>query len=57
MQQWEQLGQGFTEAERQQQAMLALLDALKTLNGGSLSTGTVTPNSALPLTAERRAHP
>ncbi|WP_406358851.1 hypothetical protein OHB56_40795 [Streptomyces sp. NBC_01635] len=57
MQQWEQLGQGFTDTEKQQQAMLALLDALKTLNGGGLLTGTDAPDSALPLTMERRAHP
>lgn len=36
MQQWEQLGHGFCDTEKQQQAMLALLDSLKTLNGGSL---------------------
>ncbi|MER6625434.1 hypothetical protein [Streptomyces sp. NPDC000931] len=35
LQQWEQLGQGFKDAEKQQQAMLALLDSLKALNGGS----------------------
>jgi hypothetical protein len=57
MQQWEELGQGFTDTEKQQQAMLALLDALKNLNGGSLPTGTVAPDSVLPLTSEGRAHP
>lgn len=57
MQQWEQLGKGFTDTARQQQAMLALLDALKTLNGGSLPAGTLTPEPASPLPAERRAHP
>lgn len=36
LEQWEQLGQGFNDTEKQQQAMLALLNALKALNGGSL---------------------
>lgn len=36
LQQWERLGQGFRDTELQHQAMLALLDSLKALNGGSL---------------------
>ncbi|MFV5996128.1 hypothetical protein ACNPQM_27905 [Streptomyces sp. NPDC056231] len=35
LEQWEQLGHGFNDADKQQQAMLALLDSLKTLNAGS----------------------
>ncbi|MGI5401479.1 hypothetical protein ACQEVG_38140 [Streptomyces sp. CA-135486] len=34
--QWERLGQGFSDVEKQNQAMLALLDSLKSLNGGSI---------------------
>ncbi|MFJ4895933.1 hypothetical protein ACIP5U_39020 [Streptomyces sp. NPDC088788] len=57
MQQWEQLGHGFSDIEKQQQAMLALLDSLKTLNGGSLPAG---PTTAEPdaFTADQwKAHP
>jgi len=36
LEQWEELGQGFNNAEKQQRAMLALLDSLKAFNGGSL---------------------
>ncbi|WP_328565000.1 hypothetical protein [Streptomyces coelicoflavus] len=52
MQQWEQLGQGFTDTDRQQQAMLALLDALKSLNGGGPPAPT-----GVPADPSRRAHP
>ncbi|WP_259471982.1 hypothetical protein [Streptomyces shenzhenensis] len=57
LQQWEQVGQGFTDIEKRQQAMLVLSDSLKTLNGGSL------PGSIAPVDtpgsggAPRRAHP
>ncbi|MFG2452992.1 hypothetical protein ACGFSG_26805 [Streptomyces sp. NPDC048512] len=58
MQQWEQLGHGFSDTEKQQQAMLALLDSLKTLNGGSLPAGPTGPEPDA-FTAEQRkaAHP
>ncbi|MFE3480666.1 hypothetical protein [Streptomyces anulatus] len=36
LEQWEQVGQGFTDVEKRQQAMLVLSDSLKALNGGSL---------------------
>ncbi|MFD3582876.1 hypothetical protein [Streptomyces sp. NPDC058683] len=55
--QWEQVGQGFTNIEKRQQAMVVLSDSLKALNGGSL------PNSIGPVDipesdeAHRRAHP
>ncbi|MFJ2554061.1 MULTISPECIES: hypothetical protein [unclassified Streptomyces] len=55
--QWEQVGQGFTNIEKRQQAMVVLSDSLKALNGGSL------PNSTGPVDmpesdeAYRRAHP
>ncbi|MFD8151241.1 hypothetical protein ACFV28_10885 [Streptomyces sp. NPDC059720] len=57
LQQWEQVGQGFTDIEKRQQAMLVLSDSLKALNGGSL------PNNIAPVDmsgsegASRRAHP
>ncbi|MFI9564963.1 hypothetical protein [Streptomyces rishiriensis] len=60
LQQWEQVGQGFTDVEKRQQAMLVLSDSLKSLkalNGGSL------PSSIAPMdipgadTTARRAHP
>lgn len=57
LQQWEQVGQGFTDIEKRRQAMLVLSDSLKALNGGSL------PNSIAPVDmsgsegASRRAHP
>ena len=35
LEQWETLGQGFNDTERQQQAMLALLNSLTALNGGT----------------------
>ncbi|MFG3021603.1 MULTISPECIES: hypothetical protein [unclassified Streptomyces] len=57
LQQWEQVGQGFTDIEKRQQAMVVLSDSLKALNGGSL------PSSIAPVdipgadTTARRAHP
>ncbi|MGY0055103.1 hypothetical protein ACWY4P_00680 [Streptomyces sp. LZ34] len=56
LQQWEQLGEGFNDAEKQQQAMLALLDSLKTLNGGSPPPGIATPEPGRQHTF-REAHP
>lgn len=56
LQQWEQVGQGFTDVEKRQQAMLVLSDSLKALNGGSLPSIIApvdTPGSA---GASRRAH-
>ncbi|WP_405914526.1 hypothetical protein [Streptomyces sp. NBC_00728] len=57
MQQWEQLGHGFCDTEKQQQAMLALLDSLKTLNGGSLPAGTTTPEPGTFPAQQWKAHP
>ncbi|MFE5143948.1 hypothetical protein ACFRDV_41085 [Streptomyces fagopyri] len=58
MQQWEQLGHGFSDTEKQQQAMLALLDSLKTLNGGSLPTDAPTPGpDAFAPATQWKAHP
>ncbi|MDF3292354.1 hypothetical protein [Streptomyces silvisoli] len=57
LQQWEQVGQGFTNIEKRQQAMVVLSDSLKALNGGSL------PSSSAPIDmpgsdgTPRRAHP
>ncbi|MEV3855080.1 hypothetical protein AB0J38_12225 [Streptomyces sp. NPDC050095] len=58
LQQWEQVGQGFTDIEKRQQAMVVLSDSLKALNGGSLpssSSGPVDIPGAD--TTARRAHP
>ncbi|QIZ02356.2 hypothetical protein HEP87_56245 [Streptomyces sp. S1D4-11] len=58
MQQWEQLGDGFHDTEKQQQAMLALLDSLKTLNGGSLPADAITPGpDAFAPATQWKAHP
>ncbi|MGW2911296.1 hypothetical protein ACWC9X_12705 [Streptomyces asoensis] len=58
MQQWEQLGNGFHDTEKQQQAMLALLDSLKTLNGGSLPPGAMPPGpDAFDPATQWKAHP
>ncbi|MFJ4518972.1 hypothetical protein [Streptomyces sp. NPDC088816] len=35
LEQWEQLGNGFNDADKQQRAMLALLNAVTSLNGGT----------------------
>ncbi|MBU7600922.1 hypothetical protein JGS22_025695 [Streptomyces sp. P38-E01] len=57
LQQWEQVGQGFTDVEKRQQAMLVLSDSLEALSGGSL------PSSIPPMgipgadTTARREHP
>ncbi|MFJ3038590.1 hypothetical protein [Streptomyces tendae] len=57
LQQWEQVGQGFTNIEKRQQAMLVLSDSLKALNGGSLPSGIADPDMSGSDGAPRRAHP
>lgn len=57
LQQWEQVGQGFTDIEKRQQAMLVLSDSLKALNGGSLPTGIAPMDISGSDGAPRRAHP
>lgn len=37
LEQWEQLGDGFSDADKQQRAMLALLNSIAALNGGASS--------------------
>nr|WP_236055278.1 hypothetical protein [Streptomyces sabulosicollis] len=39
LQQWEQIGQGFKDVEKRQQAMLVLSDSLKALSGDSPPSG------------------
>ncbi len=57
LQQWEQVGQGFTNIEKRQQAMLVLSDSLKALNGGSLPSGMAPTDVTESDEASRRAHP
>ncbi|MFJ3594486.1 hypothetical protein ACIQUY_33560 [Streptomyces sp. NPDC090231] len=57
LQQWEQVGQGFTNIEKRQQAMLVLSDSLKALNGGSLPRGIAPMDISGSDGASRRAHP
>ncbi|MFC4463651.1 hypothetical protein ACFPH6_03385 [Streptomyces xiangluensis] len=57
LQQWEQVGQGFTDIEKRQQAMLVLSDSLKALNGGSLPSGIAPMDISGSDGAPRRAHP
>ncbi|MEU8348723.1 hypothetical protein [Streptomyces sp. NPDC048845] len=57
LQQWEQVGQGFTDVTKRQQAMLVLSDSLKALNGGSLPSGTATVDTSGPAGTSPRAHP
>lgn len=57
LQQWEQVGQGFTDVEKRQQAMLVLSDSLKALNGGSLPSGIAAADLSGSDGAPRRAHP
>ncbi|MBD0838204.1 hypothetical protein ICC28_05745 [Streptomyces sp. TRM68416] len=57
LQQWEQVGQGFTDIERRQQAMLVLSDSLKALNGGSLPDSIPTADMSVSGEASGRAHP
>ncbi|MEU9145408.1 hypothetical protein [Streptomyces sp. NPDC048349] len=57
LQQWEQVGQGFKDVEKRQQAMLVLSDSLKVLNDGTLSSGNAPPEAPGGDGAPRRAHP
>ncbi|MGW0673094.1 hypothetical protein [Streptomyces sp. NPDC002746] len=57
LQQWEQVGQGFTNIEKRQQAMLVLSDSLKALNGGSLPSDIEPMDISGSDGASRRAHP
>ncbi|MFJ8077548.1 hypothetical protein ACIQ7Q_27345 [Streptomyces sp. NPDC096176] len=57
LQQWEQVGQGFTNIEKRQQAMVVLSDSLKALNGGSLPSGIAAGDMSGSDGAPRRAHP
>ncbi|MFF8918738.1 hypothetical protein ACF08M_36885 [Streptomyces sp. NPDC015032] len=57
LQQWEQVGQGFTDIEQRQQAMLVLSDSLKALNGGSLPSSIARVDMHGSEGALRRAHP
>ncbi|MEF9886552.1 hypothetical protein [Streptomyces sp. P9-A4] len=50
LEQWEDVGRGFSDADRQQQAMLALLDSLKTFTCGSAALP-VDPGPPSPLVA------
>ncbi|MGV9653387.1 hypothetical protein [Streptomyces sp. NPDC003554] len=55
--QWEQVGQGFTNIEKRQQAMVVLADSLKALNGGSLTNSIGPVDMPESDEAPRRAHP
>ncbi|GAQ68255.1 MULTISPECIES: hypothetical protein [Streptomyces] len=57
LEQWEQVGLGFTDVEKRQQAMLVLSDSLKALNGGSLPSSIAPVDTPGPVGASRRAHP
>lgn len=57
LQQWEQVGQGFTDIEKRQQAMVVLSDSLKALNGGSLPSSIGSVDMPGADEALRRAHP
>ncbi|WP_405939240.1 hypothetical protein OG338_23800 [Streptomyces sp. NBC_00726] len=57
LEQWQQVGQGFTDIEKRQQAMVVLSDSLKALNGGSLPSNTEPPDLPGPDRSPRRAHP
>lgn len=57
LQQWEQVGQGFKDIEKRQQAMLVLSDSLKALNGGSLPSGIPPLEAPGADGTPRRAHP
>ncbi|MFE7314249.1 hypothetical protein ACFU7T_14370 [Streptomyces sp. NPDC057555] len=57
LEQWEKLGEGFNDTEKQQQAMLALLDSLKTLNGGDLPPAIATHELGQQHSPFREAHP
>ncbi|MFG2024823.1 hypothetical protein [Streptomyces sp. NPDC048825] len=57
LEQWEKVGQGFTDIEKRQQAMIVLSDSLKALNGGSLPSGIAAVDMSGSDGAPRRAHP
>jgi hypothetical protein len=57
LQQWEQVGQGFTNIEKRQQAMVVLSDSLKALKGGSLPSSIEPVDTPEADGAPRRAHP
>ncbi|MFE6178409.1 hypothetical protein [Streptomyces sp. NPDC056464] len=57
LEQWEQVGQGFTNIEKRQQAMVVLSDSLKALNGGSLPSSVDPVDIPGPDVSPRRAHP
>ncbi|WP_246150652.1 hypothetical protein [Streptomyces qinzhouensis] len=57
LEQWEQVGQGFTDVEKRQQAMLVLSDALKALNGGSLPDSIAPVDTPGSVGVSGRAHP
>lgn len=57
LQQWEQVGRGFTDIEKRQQAMVVLSDSLKALNAGSLPSGIAAVDVPGSDGAPRRAYP
>ncbi|RUP66862.1 hypothetical protein SSPNP10_16485 [Streptomyces sp. NP10] len=57
LQQWEQVGQGFTDIEKRQRAMLLLSDSLKALNDGNLPSDIAPADMPASDGACRRAHP
>ncbi|MFG3307905.1 hypothetical protein [Streptomyces wuyuanensis] len=57
LEQWEKVGQGFTDIEKRQQAMIVLSDSLKALNGGSLPSAIAAVYTSGSDGAPRRAHP
>ncbi|MFD9545066.1 hypothetical protein [Streptomyces sp. NPDC060022] len=54
LQQWELVGQGFKDPEKQKQALILLTESLTALNGGTLPEALTDPRSEA---AARRAHP
>ncbi len=52
--QWELVGQGFKDPEKQKQALILLTESLTALNGGTLPEALTGPQSEA---AARRAHP
>lgn len=57
LQQWEQLGQGFTDMEKRQQAMLVLADSIKALGGDPLPSAMPSPDMPGADEPTVRAHP
>nr|WSZ96519.1 hypothetical protein OH820_13365 [Streptomyces sp. NBC_00857] len=54
LQQWELVGQGFKEPEKQKQALMLLTESVTALNGGTLPEALKDPQAEA---AVRRAHP